>query len=117
MNSYFNFLHLTIFFPIALGTPLSGYREKFTKVDNEKRVKETEVIEGGYLELGFTLFRARFEIIEKDNDSCVLKNSIEYEVKEDAAANASYAKIDVVAGIAELAKNHLLKNKAAKDAH
>uniref|UniRef100_A0A2N9IZ34 Bet v I/Major latex protein domain-containing protein n=1 Tax=Fagus sylvatica TaxID=28930 RepID=A0A2N9IZ34_FAGSY len=99
------------------GTPLSGYREKFTKVDNEKRVKETEVIEGGYLELGFTLFRARFEIIEKDNDSCVLKNSIEYEVKEDAAANASYAKIHVVAKIAELAKNHLIKNKAAKDAH
>jgi hypothetical protein len=49
--SWFNFLS------IELGTPLSGYKEKYTKVDNEKRLKEAEVIEGGYLELGFTLFR------------------------------------------------------------
>ncbi|GMY06356.1 norbelladine synthase-like isoform X1 [Fagus crenata] len=83
-------------------TPLSGYKEKFTKVDNEKRLKEAEVIEGGYLELGFTLF---------------LKSTIEYDVKEESAANASYVTIDAVAKIAELAKNYFIKNKTAKEAH
>ncbi|GMY06355.1 S-norcoclaurine synthase 2-like [Fagus crenata] len=99
------------------GTPLSGYKEKFTKVDNEKRLKEAEVIEGGYLELGFTLFRVQFEVIEKDNDSCVVRSTIEYDVKEESAANASYVTIDAVAKIAELAKNYFIKNKAAKEAH
>ena len=93
------------------------YKEKFTKLDNEKRLKETEVIEGGYLELGFTLFLIRFEVIEKDNDSCIIKSTIEYDVKEEAAANASYVTIDAVANIAELSKNYLTKNKAAKDEH
>ncbi|XP_030935944.1 S-norcoclaurine synthase 1-like [Quercus lobata] len=100
------------------GPPLfTVYKEKFTKLDNEKRLKETEVVEGGYLELGFTLFLIRFEVIEKDNDSCIIKSTIEYDVKEEAAANASYFTIDAVANIAELSKNYLTKNKAAKDEH
>lgn len=41
-----------------LGTPGSkAYKEKFTKVDNENRLKELEVIEGAYLEMGFTFYR------------------------------------------------------------
>ncbi|PRQ60726.1 putative (S)-norcoclaurine synthase [Rosa chinensis] len=41
----------------APGVPGPRWQEeKFTMVDNEKRVKEVEVIEGGSLELGFTLF-------------------------------------------------------------
>lgn len=64
------------------------------------------MIEGGYLELGFTLFLIRFEVIEKDNDSCIIKSIIEYDIKEAAAANASYVTIDAVANIAELSKNY-----------
>ena len=102
---------------IELGPPLfTVYKEKFIKLDNEKRLKETEVVEGGYLELGFTLFLIRFKVIEKDNDSCIIKSTIEYDVKEEAA-NASYVTIDAVANIAELSKNYLTKNKAAKDEH
>ncbi|KAK7859405.1 s-norcoclaurine synthase 1 [Quercus suber] len=58
-------------------------REKFTKYDNEKRMKELEVMEGGYLDLGLSLFCVHFEIIEKDNDSCIIKSTIEYDVKEE----------------------------------
>ncbi|KAL0013134.1 hypothetical protein SO802_000203 [Lithocarpus litseifolius] len=37
------------------GTPgFTDYKEKFTKLDNEKRLKEAEVTEGGYLEVGIT---------------------------------------------------------------
>ena len=78
-------------------------------------MKETEVIEGGFLELGFTLYRDRFEVIEKGNDSCIIRSTIEYELKEDAAANASLVSIEPLANVAELAKNHLLKSKTAKD--
>ncbi|KAK4572236.1 hypothetical protein RGQ29_030604 [Quercus rubra] len=99
----------------APGTGFTGCKEKFTKVDNESRVKETEVIEGGFLELGFTLYRDRFEVIKNGNDSCIIRSTIEYELKEDAAANASLVSIEPLANVAELAKNHLLKSKTAKD--
>ena len=79
-------------------------------------MKEIEVIEGGYLDLGFTLFRVRFEIIEKDNDSCIIKSTIEYDVKEEAIANTSYVNTDLVAKIAEVAKNYLIKNTATENA-
>ncbi|KAK7847527.1 s-norcoclaurine synthase 1 [Quercus suber] len=92
------------------------HKEKFTKLDNEKRMKELEVIEGGYIDLGFTLFRVRFKIIEKDNDSCIIKSTIEYDVKEKAVANTSYANTDLVAKIAEVTKNYLIKNKANENA-
>ncbi|KAM4076824.1 hypothetical protein ACJW30_12G094200 [Castanea mollissima] len=92
------------------------HKEKFTKLDNEKRVKELEVIEGGYLDLGFTLFRVRFEIIEKDNDSCIIKSTMEYDVKEEAVANISYPNTDLVAKIVEVAKDYLIKNKATENA-
>ncbi|ESW03508.1 hypothetical protein PHAVU_011G019300 [Phaseolus vulgaris] len=94
----------------------SGYKEKFTKVDNEKRIKETEVVEGGYLELGFTLFRVRLEVIEKGEESSIIKSSIEYEVKEEHASNASFVSVQSLATIAELAKNFLNKNKPSKEA-
>ncbi|KAM4110361.1 hypothetical protein ACB094_03G189400 [Castanea mollissima] len=94
----------------------SVQREKFTKYDNEKRMKELEVLEGGYLDLGLSLFRVRFEIIEKDNDSCIIKSTIEYDIKEEAAANTSYVTTDLVAKIAEIAKNFLVKNKATRNA-
>ncbi|XP_041015954.1 norbelladine synthase-like [Juglans microcarpa x Juglans regia] len=97
------------------GTPgLSSSSEKFTKIDNEKRVKETEAVEGGYLEMGFTLYRIRFEVIEEGDDSCIIRSTIEYDVKEEAAANASYVTIEPLEGIAQIAKSYLTKNKAAK---
>ncbi|XP_050386509.1 norbelladine synthase-like [Argentina anserina] len=97
----------------APGMPGPGWhKEKFTMVDNEKRVKEVEVIEGGYLELGFTFYLVRFEIIEAATpSSCITKISIDYELKEESAANASFASIDLFATIAQIAKTHLLKNK------
>ncbi|KAF5450659.1 hypothetical protein F2P56_030990 [Juglans regia] len=91
--------------------------EEFTNVDNEKYVKEAEVIEAGYLDLGFTYYRVRFEINEKGDDSSVIKTTVDYDVKEEAAANASYVNIEPMLKIAEATKKYLLENKAAKSAH
>ncbi|KAJ9554881.1 hypothetical protein OSB04_009495 [Centaurea solstitialis] len=97
------------------GLGFSWYSEKFTKVDNENRVKEAEVVEGGFLDFGFTLYRVRFEIKENPNDdtgsSCLVKLTLEYEVKEEvAAANASLVSNAPLVGIMSVAKEHLLKS-------
>lgn len=52
-------------------TDSAGFRtliEEFTNVDNEKYVKEAEVIEAGYLDLRFNYYRVRFEIVEKGDE-------------------------------------------------
>ncbi|XP_028112712.1 S-norcoclaurine synthase 2-like [Camellia sinensis] len=111
---------LNIIFPP--GTPgFSSYKEKFTKIDDKKRVKETEVVEGGYLDFGFSLFRVRLEIIEKGEESCITGSTIEYEVKEDAAAattnaNASsMVSIQPLVMIMEAASNYLMNLKNNKN--
>lgn len=89
----------------------TSYKEKFTKIDNEKLVKETEAVEGAYLDIGFTLFRVRFEIFEKTENSCITRSTIEYEVKEEAAANASVVSIQPLVMIMKTAASYLIKEK------
>ncbi|KAL9243701.1 hypothetical protein vseg_017557 [Gypsophila vaccaria] len=93
----------------APGTPgLSSYKEKYIKVDHEKYIKEAEVIEGGYLDFGFTLYRVRFEIIDKGSNKCGIKSSIEYELKEGVDSNLSnLVTIKPLEDIATLALTHL----------
>ncbi|KAJ0848643.1 putative (S)-norcoclaurine synthase [Helianthus annuus] len=90
------------------------YKEKFTKVDNENMIKETEVVEGGFLDVGFTLYRIRFEIKENPNDdtgsSCLQKLTIEYDVKEEFAANASFVTNEPLLGLLKVANEYLLKS-------
>ncbi|GAB2227523.1 hypothetical protein Droror1_Dr00009345 [Drosera rotundifolia] len=85
------------------------YKEKFTKIDTEKRVKETEVIEGGYLDVGFTLYRVRFEVLTKEGDanSSIVRSTIEYNVKEEFALNAASVTIVPLQELAKLAADHL----------
>ncbi|PON77557.1 Bet v I/Major latex protein [Parasponia andersonii] len=85
----------------------SDYKEKFTKVDHEKRVKEAEVIEGGYLDFGFKYLRVRFEIIDKDDRSSIIKSTFEYQLNDDSAANVSLVSIDTLAALSLVVQNHL----------
>ncbi|XP_038901967.1 norbelladine synthase-like [Benincasa hispida] len=105
---------LNLIFAPGLGMP--SYKEKFTKIDNENRIKEAEVVEGGYLDIGFTLYRVRFKIIENGEDSCIVESTIEYEIMEEAAANASLVTIQPLIDIAQEANAYLLQNKQPKDA-
>ncbi|KAK3020304.1 hypothetical protein RJ639_046516 [Escallonia herrerae] len=95
----------------AAGTPeFTSYKEKFTIVDHVKKMKETEIIEGGYLDLGFNLHRVRFEIIEKSAHSCITRATIEYDTKEESATNASFVSIELLLDIMKIAADNLLKN-------
>ncbi|XP_022986627.1 S-norcoclaurine synthase 2-like [Cucurbita maxima] len=106
---------LNLIFPPGLGGA-SSYKEKFTKIDNENRIKETEVVEGGFLDIGFTLYRVRLKIVENGDDSCIVESTIEYEIKEEAAANASLVTLQPLIDIAQAANDHLLHYKQLKDA-
>ncbi|XP_077234297.1 norbelladine synthase-like [Tasmannia lanceolata] len=102
-------LHLT--FP--KGTPgLTSYKEKFVMIDNEKRIKDTDVVEGGLLDLGFSLYRIRFEIVEKDADTSIIRSTIFYELADEHSANAFLVNTQGVAKIGEVISQHLLEKKA-----
>ncbi|KAK6129387.1 hypothetical protein DH2020_036863 [Rehmannia glutinosa] len=105
---------IEIFYAPAPGTErLKSYKEKFTVVDDEKRVKVAEVVEGGYLDLGFTMYRVRFEVIEKDGseNQCITRATIEYEVNEEAAANAAaIVSIQPLVTLLQTAADYLQKN-------
>lgn len=71
-------------------------------------MKESEVVEGGYLEIGFNKYLVRFEVIEKDEESSITKATIDYDIKEDFTDNASFVSIDPLMAIMNLVVNHVL---------
>ncbi|KAL7154946.1 hypothetical protein ABFS83_03G038600 [Erythranthe nasuta] len=89
---------------------MTSYKEKCTVVDDEKRVKETEVLEGGFLDLGFTLYRVRYEVIEKEENVCVTRVTIEYDVRQEFAANVALVSIQPIVVIMEAVARHLTRN-------
>ncbi|KAK2977200.1 hypothetical protein RJ640_028405 [Escallonia rubra] len=89
----------------------SYFKERFTKVDNEKLVKETEVTERGHLDYGFTLYRIRFECIPKTKDSCITRTTIEYTIKEEALDNIGKATITGSVNIMKDVAAYLIKQK------
>ncbi|KAL0340890.1 UNVERIFIED_CONTAM: S-norcoclaurine synthase 2 [Sesamum radiatum] len=103
---------LQVVLPPAGTAGLTSYKEKYTVVDEERRVKEAEVVEGGVLDLGFTLYRVRTEVMEKEGkEECVVRATIEYELKEEAAASAAaLVSIEPLVAVMQLAADHLTQN-------
>ncbi|KAK3029648.1 hypothetical protein RJ639_037965 [Escallonia herrerae] len=102
---------LTCYVLIETGTTVfSSYEEMYTKVDDEKMIKEAEVISGGYFDLGFTLYRTRFEIIETSKTSCIPKTTIEYDVNEEEVANFTYVSILPTISMMKDIATYLLEN-------
>lgn len=95
---------------------MKWFKEKFTVVDDEKRVKVAEVVEGGYLDAGFTMYRVTLEVTEAEEEKqqCVIRTTLEYELKEEAAANAFLASIQPLAAIMQLAADSLQRNYTHK---
>ncbi|KAK2977215.1 hypothetical protein RJ640_028420 [Escallonia rubra] len=90
--------------------------ERFTRIDDEKRIKETELIEGGFKELGFLSFRVRLEILEKDAESSIIRSTVEYEVAEEHAANAAFVSTKPFGDMAVVVGNYLAaKSNAANN--
>nr|A0A3G5BB24.1 RecName: Full=Norbelladine synthase; Short=NpNBS [Narcissus pseudonarcissus]AYV96792.1 norbelladine synthase [Narcissus pseudonarcissus] len=97
----------------ALGIPgMKYHKERFVKIDHEKRLKEALFVEGGHLDLGFSSYLIRLEILEKGHNSSVIKSTVEYEVDEEHAANASFATTDPFMIIGGAVSEHLLQKKS-----
>lgn len=97
------------------GLPGANYtKELYTKIDEEKRVKEVEVIEGGYKELGFDLYRIRMEIIERDAKTSVVRSTVEFEI-DDKLANVALSslKLEYFGLVAETVAEYLNAKKAS----
>lgn len=98
---------------VWLGTPGTSYlKERFTVIDDNKRLKETEVIEGGFKDLGFNLYRISLEIIEKGTESAVVRSTIEYDVDDKFAENASLVTTKPLETIAEVVGRYLTEKKS-----
>ncbi|KAM0924405.1 hypothetical protein ACQ4PT_004902 [Festuca glaucescens] len=97
-------------------TGLESYKEKFVKVDNENYVKEAIAVEGGYLNYGFKKYLVRFEIIEKTDETSVIRSTIEYEVDEEHISNISFVSTSSLATIAEAITRHIKEQKSAEQA-
>ncbi|KAJ0013699.1 hypothetical protein Pint_21010 [Pistacia integerrima] len=90
------------------GTPGVGYmKEMITKVDNKKRVKETETIEGGFVALGFSRYITQYKIIEKNSTSSIIISTIEYELDDKLANLTSVVNTELVETLAETVGKYL----------
>ncbi|CAL5080536.1 unnamed protein product [Urochloa decumbens] len=103
---------LLVTFPPAGASEPGSYKEKFTMVDNEKYIKEAEVIEGGVLDLGFQKYVVRFEIIEQEDGTTIIRSTIEYKVDAEHTSNASLVSTGALAGIAEAITKYIKEQKS-----
>ncbi|XVF65360.1 hypothetical protein PTKIN_Ptkin09bG0242100 [Pterospermum kingtungense] len=96
------------------GSPGNGsyMTERFQKVDDQNRVRESEIIEGWYKTLGTELLRVRFEILEKDSESSIIRSSVDYEIDDKLEEVASsHVRIKPLRIIAETCGKHLSEKK------
>ncbi|KAL2249144.1 S-norcoclaurine synthase-like [Sesamum indicum] len=102
---------IQVFFaPGVAGPP--WYKEKYLVVDDERRVKVGEFVEGGVLEQGFKSYVVTLEAIEKKGkkDECIMRGSIEYELNDEAALPLVTSSIEGLLGIMKAVADYVIKH-------
>ncbi|MBA0809730.1 hypothetical protein Gohar_025356 [Gossypium harknessii] len=85
----------------------SSYTEIFNVIDDQKRVKVAQTLEGGCLEIGCSIQLVRFDIIEKSPSKSIIKSDISYAVKKEFQAKDPKPNIQCLAAVAQVAKYYL----------
>ncbi|KAL0403320.1 UNVERIFIED_CONTAM: S-norcoclaurine synthase [Sesamum radiatum] len=87
-----------------------GFTRLFKVVDDERLVKEAEVVEGGALEQGFSYYGTVLEVKEKEGKKgeSIVRGSVVYELKHEAARTT--VSTDGLLTILHLAADYLIKN-------
>ncbi|KAL0452302.1 UNVERIFIED_CONTAM: hypothetical protein Slati_1208300 [Sesamum latifolium] len=98
-----------------LKTGLSGppsYKEKYLVVDDVKRVKVGQIIEGGALEQGFKSYITRLDAIEKEGktDECIMIGTIEYVLEDESALPSVDSSLDGLYDIMKAVADYVIKN-------
>ncbi|GMI97286.1 hypothetical protein HRI_003397900 [Hibiscus trionum] len=94
-------------------TSLSGnesYTEKFTVINDQKRMKVAQGLKGDCLAIGCSVQIIQFDIIQKSQNSSIIKSDIAYAVKKGFEAKNPKPNIQFVEALAQLVKN-FLENK------
>ncbi|RZC56687.1 hypothetical protein C5167_015554 [Papaver somniferum] len=102
---------------IVMAEGISGpheWNEKFITLDNHTRVKQIQQIKGGYLDMGFSLHQVTYEIIEKDENSCIIRSTVKIELDDEFESNASSITVDSMWGMAKSIVKYVLDSKAEK---
>ncbi|KAK8596097.1 hypothetical protein V6N13_000750 [Hibiscus sabdariffa] len=88
----------------------SSYTEKFIVVDNLRRVEVAQGLEGDCLAIGCSVEIDTFEMVEKSQNSSVIKVGIAYAVKKGFEAKDPKPNIQLVASLSQVLKN-FVENK------
>ncbi|KAM3220939.1 hypothetical protein P3L10_020207 [Capsicum annuum] len=85
------------------------YKEKFVLVDDEKRVKEIEIVEGGLLDLGFNFYKIKLEIIEKDDNPSIINFTTNFEINDVEKIHLAINNFKVFVAIVKASADYLEK--------
>ncbi|KAK3141643.1 hypothetical protein QOZ80_4BG0336550 [Eleusine coracana subsp. coracana] len=90
------------------------YKQEFVKIDNKNYIKELVAIEGDFLNLGFTKYVTRFEVIQKGLKSSVIKSSVVYEFDDGRPELEAPASTTPLALAARAIVKYVKKQKATE---
>ncbi|KAL0282184.1 UNVERIFIED_CONTAM: hypothetical protein Sangu_2966400 [Sesamum angustifolium] len=100
---------IQVFFaPGVEGPP--WYKEEFLVVDDVKRVKVGKFIEGGVLEQGFKSYVVTLEAIEKEEDECIMRGSIDYALYDEAALPLVTSSIEGLLALMKAVADYVIKH-------
>ncbi|KAK3022727.1 hypothetical protein RJ639_046394 [Escallonia herrerae] len=99
------------------GALFYAFEETIVTIDEKKMIKETDASKGGYLDMGFNLYRIRYDVIPKSRHSCITRVTLEYDVKEDWIANTSHVSLVPFIGFLRVGSNYLIANHKSKASH
>ncbi|GJN26567.1 hypothetical protein PR202_gb14508 [Eleusine coracana subsp. coracana] len=88
--------------------------QEFVKIDNKNYIKELVAIEGDFLNLGFTKYVTRFEVIQKGLKSSVIKSSVVYEFDDGRPELEAPASTTPLALAARAIVKYVKKQKATE---
>ncbi|KAI3897772.1 hypothetical protein MKW92_042099 [Papaver armeniacum] len=97
------------------GLNLHDFDVELVRIDHGNKVLVVQQTRGGYLDLGYSFFQITFEILAKDDSSCVIRTTTSVETDEKFDSNASTVAVDEIYGMAKAIAKYVLDNKARKD--
>ncbi|PIA64069.1 hypothetical protein AQUCO_00201396v1 [Aquilegia coerulea] len=86
------------------------WKEQFTTIDHTNRIKVVRQIEGGFLDIGFTLCENIFTITSRGPNACTIRTTISFDVNEGFESNTSFITANWT--MARAIVDYVVKNKA-----
>ncbi|KAF5175829.1 S-norcoclaurine synthase [Thalictrum thalictroides] len=65
------------------------WKEQFTTIDHTNRIKVVRQIEGGFLDIGFTMYENIFTITARGPNACTIRATASFDVNEGFESNTS----------------------------